>query len=101
MVGKRVGEMLSDCDWVGIPMSGGMSELVYITANSILVNDLHRHVINLAMVIADPVKKNRLVESLEFCPVHPDTLAEAQNECAKWEGEGRDPDPDGCYPLRS
>ena len=51
-----VGRAMAGCEWVGVPFAGGMCELGHLTANTILVSDLHRHVLNLAQVIATPTK---------------------------------------------
>lgn len=49
----QVGELLNGCRWVGVPFAGSMTELIYIDAPTLVVSDLHRHVINLATVAAD------------------------------------------------
>jgi site-specific DNA-adenine methylase len=77
-----VGEELRGCRWVGVPFAGGMSELMEIDASSIVVSDLHRHVINLALTIRDR-RHNELVRMLRDTPFHPDMLARAQAFCKK------------------
>lgn len=81
MGARHVGELLTGCDWVGIAFAGGMSEVPQIKARTIVVNDVHRHVINLAAVVADPALKSRLIERLDATPFHPDMLARSQT-CA-------------------
>lgn len=83
MLGKFVGEELRGCKWVGVPFAGGMSELVHVKASTIVVSDLHRHVINLANVVA--TQGARLREELELLAFHPDTLQTAQQHCQAWE----------------
>lgn len=77
MIAKDVGGMLKGCEWVGVPFAGGMSELPFIDARTIVVNDLHRHVINLASVIARGQLKETMARTLAMIPFHPDALAQA------------------------
>lgn len=77
----HVGRAMSDCGWVGVPFAGGMCELVYLTARTLAVNDRHKHVINLAGVVAHPKLGPRLVRQLRRVPFHPDALAEVQERC--------------------
>jgi len=81
MLAEKVGRLLKGCEWVGIPFAGGMSEVARIDARTVVVNDLHRHVINLAGVVADPDLCPKLVAKLDALPFHPDTLAAAQERC--------------------
>ena len=81
MLAEHVGEALNGCTWVGVPFSGGMSELVSIKARTIVVNDLHRHVINLARVIAIPSARRELKRRLDNVLFHDEELAEAQRIC--------------------
>jgi DNA adenine methylase len=81
MLAPTVGEELEGCSWVGVPFAGGMAELPWITARTILANDLHRHVINLARVVRDDGLRQRLMRSLRRVAFHPDELAAAQQFC--------------------
>ena len=83
-----VGAELAGCGWVGIPFAGGMAELPCITARTIMVNDLHRAVVNLARVAADPKLGPELYRRLRRLPFHGDILAEAQRRCRDRRGEG-------------
>lgn len=74
----EVGKLLKGCRWVGVPFAGGMSELEHINAPTIVVSDLHWHVINLAEVVADPVRGPELYRRLKRAAFHEITLAEAQ-----------------------
>jgi len=74
-----VGELLEDCNWVGVPFAGGMPELWHINASNIVVNDLHCHIINLARAVQHG--KDTLVGMLEPLLFHPAELERAQ-ECA-------------------
>lgn len=71
----EAGRLLEGCRFVGIPFAGGMSEVPYITAKQILVNDLHRHIINLCRVIQQDCCRNWLIEQADSLPYHVDVLA--------------------------
>lgn len=70
--------LLEGCRFVGIPFAGGMSEVPFITAKQILVNDLHRHVINLCRVVANDTMQAELIQRCDAKPYHPDALKRAQ-----------------------
>ena len=82
MLASHVGEALQGCSWVGVIFAGGMSELPEIKARTIVVNDLHRHIINLARVVADSTLRPQLVRRLRRKAFHPDELAAAQEACS-------------------
>ena len=90
-IAPLIGRELAGCKWVGVPFAGGMSEIAEIQASSIAVNDLHRHVINLARVVANPDLRRWLVQNLDRLAFHPDTLKQAQGACRVYES---DPLPD-------
>lgn len=93
---KTVGELLKGCRWVGIPFAGGMPELLHIDAQSIVVSDLHRHVINLAQCIAIPELREWMIAELNAAPFHPDVLASAQQALKEWDWTNEEtPSPDG------
>ena len=81
MLAHAVGEELAGCKWIGVAFAGGMSELVEINAGAIVVNDLHRHIINLARVVADPILGTILYRKMRRVQFHPDVLALAQEYC--------------------
>lgn len=87
MIGKYVGEELEGCEWVAVPFAGGMCELRHITARSLVVGDKHRHVMNLACVIA---AGTNIAHDLMQMPFHPDTLKFAQQFCRQIERGGWD-----------
>lgn len=89
LLAHRVGELLAGCEWVGVPFAGGMSELAHITARTLLVNDLHRGVINLAVTLADPKLGPKLIRQLRRVPVDGDVLAAAQVRCQARMAVGR------------
>lgn len=70
MLAENVALKLHGCHWVGIPFAGGMSELVHIKARTIIANDLHLEVINLARVVSDPKLGPLLVRNLRKLPFH-------------------------------
>ncbi len=85
LLAHRVGELLAGCRWVGVPFAGGMCELAHIEARTLLVNDKHEHVINLARVVACPKRGPALIRRLRRVPFHPWALEVAQRACATYE----------------
>lgn len=83
---ERVGEELTGAGWLGVPFAGGMPELQHVDVRTIVVSDLHRHVINLARVLSDERTGRRLIRELRRECYHSDTLAEAQKVASTWEG---------------
>ena len=81
LIADAVGRELEGCSWVAIPFAGGMSEVAAIGARSIAVNDKHRHIINLARVVADDGLRAWLVRRLKRIAFHPDELKWAQHYC--------------------
>lgn len=81
----EVGKALRGCKWVGIPFGGGMCEVPHIKASTIVVSDLHRHIINLALCVQCPERRKQLIERLDAAPFHPDMLEIAQEICRKAE----------------
>lgn len=80
MLAERVGEALEGCEWVGIPFAGGMAEIAFITARTIVANDLHCDIVNLASVIAGRggYGVDKLQEVLRRRLFHPAELEKAQ-----------------------
>jgi site-specific DNA-adenine methylase len=83
MLAKKVGDALGTLKWVGIPFAGGMPELLHIKARTIVANDRHRHIINLAWTAAHSRLGPRLYRRLRREAFHPDTLRMAQNRCCE------------------
>lgn len=81
LIAPLVGRELEGCSWVGIPFAGGMAEVAEINARSVAVNDLHRHVINLARVVADDDLRGWLIRRLKRTAFHPDELRLSQQYC--------------------
>lgn len=85
MLAEHVGKALKGCEWVGVPFAGGMCELGYIDARTIIASDLHRHVINLARVAQDKALGAKLRGRLRLCVMHPEQLRLAQERCRERE----------------
>jgi hypothetical protein len=81
----NVGAALTGCRWVGVPFAGGMCELLHIKASTVVVGDLHAHVLNLAAVVANAELRPQLVARLADIPHHPDALRAAQDRCTERE----------------
>ncbi len=96
---NTVGDALKGCRWVGVPFAGGMCELAHITAPTIVVNDLHRHIINLAGVVADNKAGPQLYRALRRVPFHSYAIERSQH-WSRTHGEtcpGDIPDIDAAY----
>lgn len=78
LTGAEVGALLKGCTFVAVPFCGGLSELPHIAAPTILCNDLHRHVVNLAKVLKDGVLGPQLIRELRRTLFHPESLLQAQ-----------------------
>lgn len=90
MVAARIGIEIGKPSLCVVPFAGGMSELPYIDAAKILVNDKHRHVVNLARVMSDRVLGPQLYRRLREEIFHPDTLDWAQAFCSRIDLEKSD-----------
>ena len=85
MNGERIGEIIGKADWVGIPFAGGCSEVPFIDARSIALNDLNGHIMNLARAIAH--EPDWLSKRLEDQLYHPAVLEESQRICKEHAGK--------------
>lgn len=81
----RVAELLRGQTHVTIPFGGGMAAAAVIQARSGVINDLHRHVINLARVVRDDGRRTDLIARLRGMLFHPDELFSAQRYCKQIE----------------
>lgn len=88
MLAENVGKLLKGCKWVGVPFAGGMCELAHIDARTIIVSDLHQHVINLANVLRHPALGPMLIRDLRRLPFHEHQLKHAQEHCIRVETRG-------------
>lgn len=88
-VAQHVGRQLAGARYVVVPFAGGMSELLHLTgANTLIVGDLNRHVINLANVVKYRRLRAALVRDLRRLPFHEDVLRDAQAVCRRVEADG-------------
>ena len=87
MLAQNVADELGVCDWIGIPFVGGMAELPKLRARTIVANDVHRHVINLARAMKDPALGPALYRKLRRYVLHPDAVIVAQQRCELRERE--------------
>jgi DNA adenine methylase len=85
MMAEQIAAHLDSCSWVGVPFGGGMSVVPHLKARSIVVSDVHRHVINLACEVSLPEARKQLAEMLSELPFHPDVLSDAQKFCSDFE----------------
>jgi site-specific DNA-adenine methylase len=81
LVREAIARKLHGCTLVVIPFAGGMGILPLIAAKKIIVNDLHRHVINLARVMGDPILGPKLYRALRRLPFTLDALHLSQCSC--------------------
>ena len=82
MGSSEVGAELAGLKWVGVMTCGGMSELWSIEAPTILVNDKHQNIINLAKVARDSALGPMLQSRLESRLLHPVEHSESQRRAA-------------------
>lgn len=86
-IADRIGTELGDLAWCAVPFAGGMPELPWISTRAGIACDRHRHLINLARVVADDALLCRLIRRVERLLFHPDVLAAAQRRCVTREHE--------------
>lgn len=83
-----VGVALAGCDFVNVVFAGGMSEIPFIGARSILVNDKHADMINLARVCSDNVLGPYLRRELGRLVYHEQTLKMSQERLQRYRVDG-------------
>jgi hypothetical protein len=82
MTAENYADALGRCEWVGIPFAGGMSIVSRLTkARTVVCNDKHHHMINLARVVRDDRLRPRLIDDLEARLFHPLALSASQAVC--------------------
>lgn len=81
MVAKQYAAALGKCDHVMVPFCGGCSILQFIETRAGVACDLHRHVVNLARVVANDAMVESLIRAVERILLHPDELHHAQERC--------------------
>lgn len=88
MAAEEVGRAMDGKPYAAVVFAGGMSEIPCMRATTIVVNDLHKHVINLARVVADPTLGPRLYRCARRKSLHVDELRESQEAARGWDGKG-------------
>lgn len=85
VLARRVGQELGKLAWCGVPFMGGAPELPHIVTRGGVANDLHRHIVNLARVIADDGARSRFLPLVERVLFHPDEHVSARLRCVQRE----------------
>jgi site-specific DNA-adenine methylase len=76
MNAEKPGKLLGKCKWIGVPFAGGMCEVPYLQAPTVVVNDADAAIINLARCVAKDAAG--LAAMLADSPFHPRLLTDAQ-----------------------
>lgn len=97
LLAEMVGKTLGKCEHIVVPFAGGCCELKYLDARTIIVNDRHSHVINMARIISDPARFPILHELVDSMLFHPSELEVAQAICERIELEVEDDS--GLFPA--
>lgn len=79
------GAALGRLAWCGVPFAGGCCELPHIKTRAGLAADLHRHIVNMARVVAGAETKEAMAREVASKLYHPDELAAAQRRCRERE----------------
>lgn len=88
-IADRIGPELGQLGWCGVLFAGGMPELPHIRTQAGVATDLHRHIINLARVVADDVLLCRMIRRVDRLLFHTDVLAACQQRCLSREYEAK------------
>lgn len=86
-IAARIGPELGRLGWCGVLFAGGMPELPHIRTQAGVATDLHRHIINLARVVADDALLCRMIRRVDRLLFHGDVLVSAQQRCLSREYE--------------
>ena len=84
-VAAAIGRLLGRRKSTAVPFCGGLAALAHINTRTGIATDKHRHIINLARVIAHDLLRPKLIARLEMTLFHPDELVDAQEYCRKRE----------------
>ena len=71
-------EYLDGCNWIGVPFAGGMCEVPHFKAATLVINDLHKNLINLAKCVRDKLDLEQLKCQLNNTIFHPLELKASQ-----------------------
>jgi len=88
-IADRIGPEIGRVGWCGVLFAGGMPELPHIKTQAGVAVDLHRHIINLARVVADDRLLVQLIRRVDRLLFHTDVLKSAQYRCLNREHENR------------
>lgn len=97
LLGPKVGRALEGCKWVGVPFCGGLSEVPWMAARTLLCADAHCHLINLARVVMDEALLPDLEGRLEGRLFHELELSQAQERCLAREFKPIPDEPDPAW----
>lgn len=84
-VAERIAKKLSGRAHVAIPFAGSAAIVPFLKVRSGVLNDLHRHVVNLFRCIARDDARSELLTILDATLFHPDELSRAQRRCIEHE----------------
>ncbi len=85
ILAETVGRKIGKCEHIVVPFAGGCCEVPYFDARTILINDAHRHIVNLARVVSNPSQCQQLQNHVDALLFHPDELTSAQAFCREVE----------------
>lgn len=85
------------CNHITVPFAGGCPELLYFTANTIIVNDKHQLLINLCKTVADPLVSQEFKRRLDHTLFHESELLAAQARLRSTPPEFSMPNPSVAY----
>lgn len=85
MLGPKVGEALRGCNWVGVVFAGGFAEVPHIKASTLVCNDKHKAIMNMAHVCADERLGPKLYRKLRRMEFSQERLDDARDVCGLWE----------------
>lgn len=88
---EQIGPRMGRCRIAFVLFAGGLPELPYIQTQSGVATDLHRHIINLAQVVANDRLLVELIRRVDRLLYHPDVLAQAQARCLDREAGANGP----------
>jgi site-specific DNA-adenine methylase len=77
-IAEIVGKLSHGCNWAGVPCAGGMTALLHIQCPTMVVSDIHRHAINLAVVVQSDELFSSFYKQVDSVLFHPDMLKACQ-----------------------
>ena len=99
-VADRIAALLAGCAHVTIPFAGSASVVPLLTGvRSGILNDLHRHVVNLFRAVRNAAAREELHAILQERLFHPDVLFAAQRACIEHEDASKPSLFGGAQPM--